>query len=60
MSIVTLQASDAKAIVPGVRRDVENSPTVVSDIHHNKLKSREGVDGRNQPVSVTRTIPATE
>ena len=49
-------ASDAEAIVPDVRRGVLNTNFIVSDIHH-KLKSREGVDGRNQAASVTRALP---
>jgi len=46
--------------VSGVRSDVANTRTVVSDIHRNKLKSREGVDGKNHAVSTTRTLPVTE
>ena len=52
--------SGAKVIVSGVRSDVVNTSTVVSDIHRDKLKSREGVDGQNQPVSIIRTLPVTE
>ena len=39
---------------------VANARTVISDIHRNKLKSREGVDGRNQAVGTTHTLPVTE
>ena len=52
--------SNSNPIVSGVRSDVANTPTVVSDVHRNKLKNREGMDSRNQPVSATRTLPVTE
>jgi hypothetical protein len=53
---VHCDVSNINPIVSGVRSDVENTRTVVSDIHCNKLKSPEGVDGRNQAVSTTRTL----
>ena len=52
--------SNVKTIVSGVRSDVANTSTIVSDTHRDKLKSREGADGRNQPVGITRTLPITE
>ena len=52
--------SNAHPIVSDVRSDIVNTRTVVSDIHRNKLKSREDVDGRNQAVSTTHTLPVTE
>jgi len=67
-------SSNTETIVPDIRRDVSNvHPTVfhvrsyvanirttVPDIHRNKLKSRGDVDGKNQAVSTTRTLPVTE
>ena len=52
--------SNTNPVVSGIRSDLANTPTVDSDIRHNKLKSREGVGGRNQPVSAARTLPVTE
>ena len=52
--------SNAETIVSGIRSDAANTPTVVSDIHRSKLKSREGVDGRNQLVNAVRTLPVIE
>ena len=52
--------SDVGVIAPDVRRDASNTHTVVSDIHGNKLKGHKGMDGRNQAVSTTCTLPATE
>ena len=52
--------SSTSPVVSDVRSDVANTPTVVSDIHRNKLKGSEGMDGRNQAVSATRTLPVTE
>ena len=40
--------------------DATKTHTIVSDIHHNKLKSREGADGQNRAVSTTCTLPATD
>ena len=74
VSNVHHDTSGAKVIVPDVRRDVSNtSPivscvrrdvagatTIVSDIHSNKFKSSEGVDGRNQAVSTTYPLPVIE
>ena len=57
---VRRDVSNAHPIVSDVQSDVANSRTVVSDIHYNKLKSREGTDGRNEAVSTTRTLPVTE
>jgi len=61
---------DAHATGSGTHQDAANKPTIGSgvanthiidsDIHRNKLKGREGVDGRNRAVSITRTLPATE
>ena len=44
---------------PNIESGVANTHTIDSDIHRNNLKGREGVDGRNQAVSTTRTPPAT-
>ena len=62
--------ADAHAAASDTHQDAANEPTIgsgvestdaaVSDIHRNKLKGREGVDGRNRAVSITRTLPATE
>jgi len=54
---VRRDVSNTNPIVSGVRRDVVNTPT---DIRRNKLKSREGVNGRNQAVSTTYPLPVTE
>jgi len=57
---VRRDASDTNPTVSGVRSDAANTHTVASDIHSNKLKGREGVDGRNQAVSTACTLPVTE
>ena len=57
---VRREVSNTSPIVSGVRSDISSTPTVVSDIHRNKLKSRDGVDDRNQAVSTTRTLSVTE
>ena len=44
---VRRDVSNTNPIVSGIQSGVANTPTVVSDIHHNKLKNREGADGRN-------------
>ena len=36
---------------PTIGSGVENAHTIISDIRRNKLKDREGADGRNQAVS---------
>ena len=54
------EVSNTSPIVSGVRSGIASTPTVVSDIHRNKLKSRDGVDDRNQAVSTTRTLLVTE
>ena len=53
------EVSNTNPIVSGVQGGVSNTRTIVSDIHHNNLKSREGVDGRNQAVSTTRFLLVT-
>ena len=60
VSDVCRDVPNTNLTVSGVRSDVENTRTVVSDIRRNKLKSREDVDGKNQAVSTTRTLPVTE
>ena len=57
---VRRNTSNANPIVSGVRSDVVNTPTIVSDIHRDESKSRKGVDGRNQTVSTTHTLPVTQ
>ena len=44
---------------PTTGSDTATTHTIVSDIHHNKLKGREGADDRSQAVSATRTLLAT-
>ena len=62
---------DAHATASGTHQGAANKPAVGSgvanthiiidsDIHRNKLKGREGVDGRNLVVSTTCTLPAAE
>jgi hypothetical protein len=65
---------DADNIIPDVRHDVPNTHpidsevrseiantwTTSSNIHRNKLKSREDADGQKQPVSITHTLTVTE
>jgi hypothetical protein len=57
---VRCDVSSTNLTVSGIPSDVANTGTVVSDVDRNKLKSREGADGRNQAVSTSRTLPATE
>ena len=45
---------------PTIGSGLVNTHIINSDIHCNNLKGREGVDGRNQTVSITRTLPAIE
>ena len=45
---------------PTIRIGVANTHAIDSDIHRNKLKGREGADGRSRAVSITRTLPAGE
>ena len=45
---------------PTIGTGIANAHIIDSDIHRNKLKGREGVDGRNRAVSTTRTLPATK
>ena len=49
-------ATNKSAIGTGVA----NTRIIDSNTHRNKLKGREGVDGRNRAVSTTRTLSATE
>jgi len=49
-----------RAMVSEVCRHLANSHGVVSDIHHNMLKSQEGIDGQRQPVSDTHTLSVVE
>ena len=61
---------DPHATASDTHQDATNEPTIGSgltnthminsDINRNNLKGREGVDGRNRTVSITRTLPATE
>jgi hypothetical protein len=50
---------DIRRDVSEVRRDVENTQTVVYDIC-NMLKSQKGIGGKPQSVSVARTLSLTE
>ena len=59
-SNVHRNTSDAKTIIPNVRRDILNTNSVVSDIHYNKPKYREGADGRNQVLSITCALPVID
>jgi len=43
------------AVVSEVHRDVAGTHTMVSDIHHNMLKSQEGTNGQHRSVSDMRT-----
>ena len=47
--------SNIQPIVSGVQNDVSSTRTTASNIHLNKLKSREGADGQNRAVNTTRT-----
>jgi len=40
----------------GVRNDVVNTPSIVSDSYRNPLKRREDVDGQNQAVRITHAL----
>jgi hypothetical protein len=51
---------DADNIVSGVRSEIVNKLTTASDIHRNKLRSREDVDGQKQAVSITHTLTVIE
>jgi len=51
---------DTLPIVSGVRNNVVNTRTTVSDIHRNTLKTHGDKDGHNRAVSPTCTSPATE
>ena len=53
VSDVHRDASNAEVITP----EVSNTTAIVSD---NKLKSREGADGRSQAVSTTRSLLITK
>ena len=52
--------SNAHSIDSEVRSGIVNTRTTASDIHRDKLKSREDVGGRNQAVSGTHTLAVTE
>ena len=45
---------------PTIGSGIANTRTIDSNIHRNKLKGREGADGRNWAVSTTHTLPAAE
>ena len=45
---------------PKVRGDITNARTTASDIHRDKLRSREEVGGQNQAVGLTHTLIVTE
>ena len=45
---------------PTIGSGVANTHMIDSDMHRNKLKGREGADGRSRAVSITRTLPAGE
>jgi hypothetical protein len=54
---------NAHPTVSDSRQDAARKHTTVSDVSgvdRNKMKGREGVDGQNQAVSTTRTLPVTE
>ena len=59
-SSVHHDTSDAKAIIPNVRRGVLNTNSAISGIHYNKPKCREGADGRNQVLSIACALPVTD
>jgi len=46
-------------VVSEVHRDLVNTKTMVSDLHHNMLKSQEGASGKSQPVSFAGTLSPT-
>ena len=60
VSGVPHDVSNTQPMVPDVRGDAANARTTASDIPRSKLKSRSGVDGRNQAVCNTRPLPGTE
>ena len=47
-------------IIPNVRSGIINTRTTAPDTRRDKLKSREDMGGRNQAVSITRTLTLTE
>ena len=51
--------SSNNPVTSNTQNDIANTPAIVSDIDRNKLGIRAGADGRNQPVSITRTLPTT-
>jgi hypothetical protein len=52
--------TDADDIVPDVRHDIPHTHHIDSNIHREKLKSREDGDGQKQAVSITHTLTFTE
>ena len=52
--------TNTQTIISELRRDVTNTNTIVSDIHRTIVQSKEGTDGENQSVSITRTPLTTE
>jgi len=46
------------AIVSDLQHNVTNTQTIVSDIRRTMVKSEEGTDGKNQPVSAIRPHPS--
>jgi hypothetical protein len=60
LPIIPLQtelAVNTHVAVSGIRHDVTNTHTIVSDIHRNMLKSQEGTIDKHLPVSDTCTLP---
>jgi len=60
ISGVRHDVAGASHIVSEVRSDVVNTQNTVSGIHRNALKTREGKDGQNPTVRITRALPFTE
>ena len=60
----TQDAANEHTIVPNVQRDigsdVANSPNIVSGMHRNRLKSREGAGGQHRVVGTTYALPVIE
>ena len=50
----------ARAIVSELEYNVTSTHTMVSDIHRTMVKGQEGSDGKNLPVSNSRTVPTTQ
>jgi len=46
--------------VPTIRRDITDTHTTVSSIHHKTLKSPDETRSKDRAVSTTRTLPFAE